>query len=235
MLSLTYQFDSLDSDVCTSERILGVDMGVANAAYMAVSDNPYWRDRIDGGQIEQHRRAIEAKRRRLASQAAVCGESRIGHGRKKRMRTLESLDTKVSDFRNMVNHTYAKRIVEAAVKMKCGVIQVEDLTGISDGDTFLGRWTYFDLQTKIQDKARLYGIEVRKIQPNWTSQRCSECGHISGDNRKDQATFECCNCGYKVHADFNAARNISTQGIEDIIKEKCKSLNLHYASTSLGQ
>jgi putative transposase len=230
MLTLTYQFEAAPKSV-NPNRVLGVDMGITNAAYMALNDNRFWRERIDGGQIEQHRRRIEAQRRKLASQAAVCGEARIGHGRKKRMKPLDKLESRISNFRNTVNHTYARRIVEIARRMECGVIQVEDLTGISEGDTFLGRWTYFDLQTKIENKASEYGIEVRKIKPNWTSKRCSECGHIAHENRdikRDQAKFHCVMCGYEVNADFNAARNIAIPNIEEIIKEKCKTLGLAY-------
>jgi putative transposase len=51
---------------------------------------------------------------------------------------------------------------------------------------------------------------VEKIPAAYTSQRCSECGHIAPGNRKSQAVFECqaCNAG-PCNADVNAARNIA--------------------------
>ena len=44
----------------------------------------------------------------------------------------------------------------------------------------------------------------------YTSQRCSQCGHIAPENRKSQAVFQCvaCNAG-PCNADVNAARNIA--------------------------
>jgi putative transposase len=44
----------------------------------------------------------------------------------------------------------------------------------------------------------------------YTSQRCSQCGHIAPENRKSQAVFQCvaCNSG-PCNADVNAARNIA--------------------------
>ena len=37
---------------------------------------------------------------------------------------------------------------------------------------------------------------VEKIGPAFTSQRCSACGHVAGENRKSQAVFACTACGY---------------------------------------
>jgi transposase len=50
---------------------------------------------------------------------------------------------------------------------------------------------------------------VKKVNPMYTSQRCSACGHVSGANRKSQAVFTCTACGYTANADVNAATNIA--------------------------
>jgi putative transposase len=50
---------------------------------------------------------------------------------------------------------------------------------------------------------------VMKINPAYTSQRCSACGHVACENRKSQAVFACTACGYTGNADVNAARNIA--------------------------
>jgi transposase len=50
---------------------------------------------------------------------------------------------------------------------------------------------------------------VEKINPACTSQRCSACGHIASENRKNQAVFACTACRYTAHADVNAAVNIA--------------------------
>jgi transposase len=50
---------------------------------------------------------------------------------------------------------------------------------------------------------------VEKINPAFTSQRCSACGHVDPKSRKSQAVFRCTACGFACHADVNAARNIA--------------------------
>ncbi len=50
---------------------------------------------------------------------------------------------------------------------------------------------------------------VEKINPAFTSQRCSVCGQVDPKSRESQAFFQCTACGYSSHADVNAARNIA--------------------------
>ena len=46
------------------------------------------------------------------------------------------------------------------------------------------------------------------VPPQYTSQRCSECGHTAKENRKSRDGFECEECGHREHADTNAAKNL---------------------------
>ena len=52
---------------------------------------------------------------------------------------------------------------------------------------------------------------VIKVNPKYTSQKCSKCGHISKENRNDRE-FKCVKCGHEDHADMNAAKNITAAG-----------------------
>jgi putative transposase len=50
---------------------------------------------------------------------------------------------------------------------------------------------------------------VERVNPAYTSQRCSACGHTSAENRKSQAVFRCAACTFTLNADVNAAINIA--------------------------
>jgi putative transposase len=49
---------------------------------------------------------------------------------------------------------------------------------------------------------------VVKVNPAYTSQRCSACGIVDREARESQARFRCRSCGFACNADVNAARNI---------------------------
>ena len=50
---------------------------------------------------------------------------------------------------------------------------------------------------------------VEKVNPAFTSQRCSACGHVAAESRKSQALFRCVACDFACNADVNAAKNIA--------------------------
>jgi transposase len=54
---------------------------------------------------------------------------------------------------------------------------------------------------------------VEKVNPAFTSQRCSVCGHVAADSRQSQALFACVACRQMSNADVNAARNIAAGSI----------------------
>lgn len=176
---------------------------------------------IEGSSLNKYRSKVESKRRSLLVASKVVGDGKIGHGYKKRTQAVKSISDKIVNFKNTFNHKYSRYVVDFAVKNNCGVIQIEDLSGIAtlSKEKFLKNWAYYDLQEKIEYKAKEASIKVIKIDPNYTSLRCSECGYIHKDNRESQEKFICKSCEFKVNADINAARNIAIPYIDKIIKE----------------
>ena len=109
------------------------------------------------------------------------------------------------------NHKVSRKIVDTAKESGKG-IKLEDLTGISGSKTAKSfryskySWSFYQLQTMIEYKAKLLGIEVAYVDPHYTSQECSICGHIGYRNKK---SFKCPHCGHVDHADSNAGFNIA--------------------------
>ena len=139
------------------------------------------------------------------------------------MKPVLKIKDKEARFRDTYNHKVSRAIVDFAYKNGCGTIQMEDLTGITKEHKFLKDWTYFDLQTKIEYKAKEKGIAVVKVPAYYTSQRCSRCGCTCEENVHDNyRRFTCVECGFDADSDYNAAVNIAMKGIGDIIKEERK-------------
>ena len=219
---LVFKDNQVKQVAIDKDKILGIDLGIAKAVTMQVDDTKK-HEFIDGGEIESFRKRVNKQRRQKQNQLKYCSENRHGHGRNTLLKSLNNLESKIANFKDLTNHRYSKFIIDYAIENGCGTIQLEDLTGISSDDAFLNNWSYFDLQNKIKYKADEYGINVVMIRPSHTSQRCHECGYISKENRQSQDKFKCVNCGHTTHADLNAARNIAMKDIETIIKEQLKS------------
>ena len=221
-IQLAFKDNEVKQVAVDKDKILGLDLGIAKAVTMQVADTKK-HDYIEGGEIEAFRNRVNARRRSLQNQLKYCSNNRRGHGRKTLLRPLEKLEHKIENFKETTNHRYSRYIVDYAIKNDCGTIQMEKLSGIASDNSFLKTWSYYDLQTKIEYKAKDVGIDVKYIEPRYTSQRCNHCGVIDKASRMTQDKFKCTTCGHTTNADLNASRNIAMKDIETIIQSQIET------------
>jgi transposase len=55
------------------------------------------------------------------------------------------------------------------------------------------------------------GVGATPVTSAYTSQECPRCHFVSRSNRPEQQTFCCGVCGWRMHADHNAAVNIAAR------------------------
>ena len=72
--------------------------------------------------------------------------------------------------------------------------------------------------TWLEYKLNRRGGQLIKVNPAYSSQRCTECGHTHAGNRKGEK-FKCLACGHEAPADINAARNILAAGEAVLARE----------------
>lgn len=226
--NLGYSFEGSNKKELDKNRIVGVQIGFVHPCTCAVSDSKS-RFIIDKSEIETNRMRVFNRLKALGNQSAYCGNGRTGHGYNTKMTVTKSLRGKQAKFRDCCNHKYSRAIINYALKEKAGKIVLKNLSGVATDNLFLKNWPYYDLQTKIQNKAAEHGIEVEIVEPAYTSSRCSYCGYINMRNEKAQKDlFVCSECGARMPTDLNAARNLATEDIEVLILEQAKQQDLNF-------
>jgi IS605 OrfB family transposase len=157
--------------------------------------------------MNRHRKRQSDLRRKLQTKGTQSAKRRLKHRRRKERRHAANH-----------NHIISKQIVTTAERTGHG-IALEDLSGIrdrvrlrKDQRTTLHAWSFHQLAAFVEYKARRAGVPLVYVDPAYTSQQCSQCGHIDRKNRVDQATFACRSCGALMHADDNASHNIARKG-----------------------
>lgn len=98
-------------------------------------------------------------------------------------------------------------------------IKDETLYGINFNDIvkFLG---ISSLKQEVEHIARKYVIAVSTVQSNYTSKMCPVCGCIEDENRPNQETFCCVECGHRDNADHNAAINIKNRVGATVLRQR---------------
>lgn len=247
-LYVTYDFPAAPSGKADSAVGVGVDLGFSCPLYAAISNGHARLGRRQfgalGARIRHLQGQVMSRRRSMLSGGKInlSGESpRSGHGRNRKLAAIASLEGRINRAYTTLNHQLSGAVIRFAKDHGAGFIQVEDLRGLAGelSGTFMGeRWRYHQLQEFLAYKAKEAGLEFRKVNPRYTSRRCSECGFIDKDftrKRRDAesqpgkiARFQCPKCEKEFDPDYNAARNLGTLDIEKKIAEQCKVQKLEY-------
>jgi putative transposase len=199
--------------------VIGVDLGVVNIA--VDSDGTCH----SGRQVNR----LRARHRRLRARTAAKWTRSSRRLFKKRRR-------KERRFATHVNHTISKRIVAEAQRTK-RAIALEDLKGIRSRvrarkpqRATLHSWSFYQLRSFIEYKAKLAGVRVIFVDPKNTSRTCPGCGHCAKESRPDQATFQCQRCGLAGFADLIAALNIRVRGWAAVSRPNANAVGLANAT-----
>ena len=197
---------------------LGVDMNVRQAA---TSDGHFY--------FLPDLKKKEAKRKRY--QRRMARQIKGSNRRKDTKKKFSKVSRKIANIRKNWIHQTTRGIAG-----KCGTIVVEDLN--VKNMTASAKGTVENPGKNVKQKAGLNramldtalggirrNLEYKcgrliEVNPAYTSQTCSECGHTDRENRKSQARFLCVNCGFASNADTNAAMNIRRLGMAQLHGEE---------------
>ena len=170
--------DQLDAQIARKQRELSRKQGWGPKDRRPKSN----RGRRVNGQLQKLQRKRARKRDNATHQAS-----------RKLADTAHTVVVEDPDTKGMTRS--AKGTVEAPGK------QVKQKSGLNRSILASG---WGSLERKLAYKAG----DLRKVNPAYTSQRCSRCGHVDKSNRPSQAVFACGACGFRANADHNAAINI---------------------------
>jgi len=187
------------------KTIMGIDLGIKNIA--VTSTGKFFKSSF----LNISRKQFREKRGKIQSKG-----TRSAH------KLIQRLGRKENRFADWILHSISRQIVNEAIDKDAQVIAFEKLINIRERakkwrkseKAKINLWAFSKLQQFVQYKALEAGIDTFFVEPQYTSQRCSKCGHIEPSNRNG-LDFKCKHCGYFLNADYNASKNIAIKAFSD--------------------
>ena len=181
------------------DNIVGIDVGLIDF-YVA----------SDGSRINAPKHLRKAEPKLKSAQRRVARRKKGSNRRKKAIKKLAIQHKKVADTRKDFHLKTARTLLDkydviAVEKLNIkGLVKTQLAKSINDAG-----WGQFIII--LSNKAENGGLKVITVNPNGTSQECSNCGH-KVKKRLSQRMHNCPVCHTSLCRDLNAAINIKARG-----------------------
>lgn len=206
------QEQSVNTLEAKHRTVLGVDLNVDGS--LAVTSTGAFIGNAD--EMNHRRREFEKTRREMQQTG-----TRSAH------LSIQSMSNREHRWMQDELHRTSNQILKEARDHGCTHIAFENLTDIRTRIANAKRfhaWAFRRLYQYVEYKAEMFDIEIKRMSPAYTSQRCSSCGFTDKRNRRSKHQFVCQKCGYELNADYNASKNIARKFLK----------KLHSGQTSSG-
>jgi putative transposase len=203
--------------------IVAIDRGIAN--FGATSD---------GNMITnpQHLKAFLKKLAR--AQRAVNRRKKGSKNLEKAKSRVARIHRKVRRQRNHFLHVQSARLAKSH-----GVVVLEKLNIVSMMQGQCARsiadagWSRF--ANMLRYKLAQSGGLLVEVPAAYSSQTCSGCSYVDAASRRSQATFCCTSCGYRDHADLNAAKVLLARANRSGLRVEGLSLDALRSTKRIGR
>ena len=211
-----------------TKKIVGVDLGKVEPFVATVID-PRMKHRSAPYHANYKRRLgslVKAEKRRctLASHLYERAEVYSIHNRTERADMLRTEASRVSAKATRIKHDISQCVASQVVSVanqNDAHVAVENLSWL---DAKGGRWPHAEIQHRIENTAKRYGLKVIKVSAKDTSRTCSRCGgKVSNNSRTRVGT--CTTCGFELNRDMSASREIGLRAVSNTRnRERMRSL-----------
>jgi len=226
-------------------KIIGCDLGITKLVHLS-----------DGYQIKNPKFSTSKKAKRTLKirQRRVNRKVKGSKNRQKAAKKVGLLHQKISNKRQAYHWKVANKIADRNVDgialealnvsgmMRRCRVKVDEKTGrfLKNGQSrkkglnrSISDAGWGELILKIEYLAAKQGKVVIKVNPQYSSQECRNCGHIDKSNR-DGEKFICVECGDREHADIGAAKTIRDRALEMVRRDSAKPGTMYLSAQKIS-
>lgn len=195
---------------------LGIDAGIT--CFAAFSDGRM----IQGvHSFRKHEKQLIKEQRKLSR------KKKGSENWKKQKKKISKLHHTIANVRSDFLHKLSTDICKSQAKVYVEGLQITNMSASAKGtieepgrsvrakaglNKSILDQGWFEFKRQLDYKLFWKGGMLVEVNPRYTSQTCSSCGHTAKENRVSQDEFRCEACSHEENADVNAAKNIRTVG-----------------------
>jgi len=148
------------------------------------------------------------------------------HGKQLQYRLLEKYRKRERHRIQEVYYKVARKIIDKAKEVGATVIVMEDLKvykedkGLKELNGRLHRWSYRRFQWILEYQAKLHGLNVKYVDPAYTSKTCPTCGGELTQSQNGRRLMRCRRCGLEGNRDIIAVKNLAKRYYEECMDSK---------------
>lgn len=195
---------------------VGIDRGVANTLTLSTGEHLSVPASLEA--IERHHRA---------AQRVLARRKRGSNRRRRQLQRCARLSARRSRIRRDWQHKASLDIARRFGTVVLEDLKVRNMTASAKGtvdepgrnvrqkaglNRSILNQGWHSFETLLAYKLEERGGALVSVPAAYTSQTCSACGTVDRESRESQALFLCRQCGFRDHADINAATNILRLG-----------------------
>jgi putative transposase len=188
---------------------IGVDRGLTKTLATNIPEKPFF-DSPRPYLKFQRKLAIAQRKLSKLQENAKSRKVKLSDSKNYQKQKLKvaKLHQKISNIRSNFNHNATTEIVKHGNLIKLEKLQISGMIKNNHLSKHIADSSWGEISRQLQYKTERTGGKVEFVNPAYTSQTCSNCGHCNSENRHGEK-FLCLECEFSLHSDINAAIVIS--------------------------
>ena len=188
----------------SNEKAVGIDVGITHFAVLS-----------DGQEISNPRffqkgeKPLAKGRRKLAKLEKATKE------RRHQGKIAAKIHNRIRNCRKDFCHKQAKKIVDQYQYICIEDLQIQKMIEKSPFAKSITDVSWNQFRQFLTYKAEEAGRKIRFVNPSYTTQTCSQCGHREPKELSERE-HHCPQFGYRATRDLNAAQNILALGLDGL-------------------
>lgn len=183
-----------------SDNVVAVDMGIK-----------YFLTTSDGEFIDNPRHLFKFLKQIRVEQRSLERKLKKGKNFEKQKKVIAKLYQKIARIRKDFLHKLSTKLASNYSTVVIEDLKVSEMIRNTKYSNHISDVAWSMFFTLLESKTN-----VVRINPAYSSQECSKCGHTHKDNRPSQSIFECTKCGHTENADLNGANTLLNRYLQTV-------------------